>query len=259
MGLLKRSLCFAVAAAMWCSAAAAVTVNDDYVGGDPTLAGDYGSDVIGAFSAYDISHMTVDLTNGVLSIGVFSQYFDHVGRSGTQMGDLFISTNGWTPFGAAPYPDDTFLNGTSWEIALVLSDHGSSAANALTEESFVGDSGVLSAFSVNPAQVLMSYLTTSTGFRADQAVQYLPGQQDSLAQGTWSILPGANGYAELLMTINLGQAFSSLDQDWAAHWTMTCANDVIEGGGAADVPEAGTLALLGSGLLGLLIRRKRSS
>ena len=42
MGLLKKSLSCVVAVTLWCSSAAAVTINDGYVGGDPTHAGDYG-------------------------------------------------------------------------------------------------------------------------------------------------------------------------------------------------------------------------
>ena len=52
----------------------------------------------------------------------------------------------------------------------------------------------------------------------------------------------------------------NLTSNVAMHWTMSCGNDVIDGitRSTVKVPEPGTLALLGSGLFGLgLVRRRR--
>jgi len=38
--------------------------------------------------------------------------------------------------------------------------------------------------------------------------------------------------------------------EFGFHWTMTCANDVIEGG-TAPVPEPATMLLFAAGLIGL--------
>ncbi|MDN3637325.1 PEP-CTERM sorting domain-containing protein [Simiduia curdlanivorans] len=55
----------------------------------------------------------------------------------------------------------------------------------------------------------------------------------------------------------LGLSSSFLNMD--AHWTMSCGNDVIEAHAEVDVPEPAPFALLGLGLLGLAIARKRLS
>lgn len=55
-----------------------------------------------------------------------------------------------------------------------------------------------------------------------------------------------------ISSLGLGNTF-----DFMMHWTMSCGNDVLEGGDSVSVPEPGTVMLLALGLLGLLWSRKR--
>lgn len=229
----------------FCSSASAIVINDDYWGGDPT-GGLADADVIGAFDAYDIDRLTVALSGGNLVVTVYSQFFDNVGRNGIELGDLFISTDGWNPFGAAPFVDDTVNNGEGWELAAVLDDHGEGLAGPTD---YTGQSGNLNVYTVIPANIELSALPGSN-HRANQEVQYNPGAQQALAAGTWEINE-AGVYDELVMTIPVGIFPTSL----GFHWTMTCANDVIEG--EAQIPEPTSMALLGGALIGGLLCRKR--
>ena len=72
----------------------------------------------------------------------------------------------------------------------------------------------------------------------------------SVTNGAWLTLDSTNIYF-LTITTDLSKidGWSSV-QEWGLHWTMACANDVIEGS-FSPVPEPATALLFGAGLAGL--------
>ena len=242
---------------LFASSASAVTttINDGYHGGTANNPFWLNQDIVGLAEHWDISKMDVSINeDGQFVISIFSQYFDNVGRLGVELGDLFMSIDGWNPFGTGPYDNDDASNGEDWEIVAVLDDHGEAAPDSGT--SYLGQSGVLDLYRVNTANIELSNLP-GHDYRVGQEVQYNPDNQQAFTQGRWRIVDIANDpYDVLQLAFNLGPDFVERFTSFGFHWSMTCGNDVIEG--AADVPEPATVALMGMGLLGMLPRVKRA-
>lgn len=226
----------------WNDGTQQVSIIDQYHGAD-----DHGyGDVIGSEDNFDIELVQIALYDDIKSMAV-SIKTNYSGNAGdgvsldTDFGDFFISTDYWTPYGSSPYLSDNSSNGEDWEYVFDVSE------NKLYDIQDNQDSILLS-------QDVMP--NSGWIFRNGQEVLIDPTGLDALSETTGSSqIAHYDGY-----NYNFVIHYGDLDWDlnkMGFHWTMTCGNDVIEGGAEAPVPEPTTMLLLTTGLLGLAGARRK--
>ncbi len=212
--------------------ASALIIEDTYWGSE-----DHGwGDRIGN-SSYEVYNMDVAISGGYLNVRVNTNFDESTDVYGVEFGDLFISNNGWTPYGTAPYLSDNALTGETWEFVFDTD-----------REMLYGDE--FSILQSDDIPAISGYT-----FRNGQEVQRdtggiaLAGSSVDLSQ------VGTGGYLEYNILLS---SLGVISGDIGLKWGMTCANDTIEGAVPVSVPEPGTLLLFCLGLLGM-VRTVRKS
>ncbi len=226
-----------------------VTISDGYVGAAPTSGLYTGVDRIGDVTEYDVSSLTASYDNGSFDLRIDSSYMDNVGSDGTRLGDVFLSSNGWSPHGSAPYIYDASTNGEIWEYALVLDDPTSTTGGTVYLYEIAGGSRAPSNGVVGLSGAPSGYI-----YRAGQEVDFTPSANVSaLASGTWSLTNGPGNADHMDLHIDYAGLLAAGSTSLGIHWTMSCGNDVIEGAiPVSPVPEPGSAVLVLMGLVGVL-------
>lgn len=284
------------------SQADTTTINDNYIGQANGSLGSFSNSDDATSEDFDITSM--DYSNDGTSVTftlrsfegpTFGSYFDDWANDDTNFapGDLFLSTNGWTPHddGTPGFGNDGFdesfgeytFNGTPWNYVINLEGLTSNRTNGNSAGTISGSTELYSLALNGSNELIDGGGIVEGSIRARQEAFYDPtdncfacdfNNTNPLGGGSWNIFDAnSNGIDDSLsITMLLTDGFQALIDEAAnnaaangtpieeaigVHWTMACSNDVIEGAFAAPIPAA--VWLFGSGLLGLVgIARRRN-
>lgn len=240
-------------------------------------------------SNFDVYNMTVNRSEaGLMTVRINTDFVDINGerQRGDRYyyGDLFMSTTGWDPTGSAVdgyQQDNAFNTGTQWDYVYNLDDVRSNRGSFVDENG--GTLAALAAYDLNATeQVCVRWrhgrcqrsetrFTDRDNFeygdeRRERGAEHLykvddPAAVDfsqGLTRGSVEANTGGN-FLEFVFDVS-GTDLATAEQI-AFHWTMSCANDVIQG--VADfaktttTPEPAALGLLLLGLGGMGVMRHR--
>lgn len=221
-------------------------IADEYIGGNTNgIPGKYlhnDGDVVagvGRSNDFDIDGMNVYFgDDGTLRVDVQTDY--NGTNLGTRFGDLFISTDGWTPYGDNGYREDVASTGTVWEYVFDVSN------------------GNLYDITNDQDRILLSDDVAQSNWSYYRHGQEVEVNSLGLTAATTGGTAG-RGRIDGIMNYSMEFGIAGLGFDpenIGFHWAMTCGNDVIEGG-TAPVPEPATMVLLALGFVGMAATRLR--
>ncbi len=254
--ILSLAVLAAASTAAFTTQAGMQTIADTYIGSENHGYGD----VIGSTYKFQVFSMDVGLIGTSLHVNINTNFagrgddgeFASATKNGKGIGygDLFLSSS-WNPYGDAPYYQDDNVTGTLWTYAFALDNQwGNGGTGTLYQ--------LNGATNADNALMSDSFFKPRVTYRNGQEISVKEENQTAISQGTWSIDYGRYGNYDdnsLRFVIDLaGTSLLSSDQI-ALHWGMTCGNDTIEG--AYEVPEPSILALLGLGMLGIGLTRRK--
>ena len=217
---------------------------------------------------YDIYSMEVSRSeDGIMTVRINTKFVD-INDQGETFGDLFMSTTGWNPTGDAAtgsengYEDDhAFNTGTQWDYVYdlngerYLTDGDTDSGSARLQ--------ALKAYDMNDDDDKDNFVYGTDRKVSDPEARHLYRSHNAAYDQSFASRSGsveantANNYLEFIFDVS-GTGLATAQQI-AFHWTMSCANDIIEGEVtfAGKVPEPAAVGLLLLGLTGVGFARRR--